>query len=301
VRYPHSLTTAPTLGRALLLAGLALAALAGPAAAHDFWIVPSNFHPTPGAPLAVRLRVGEGLRGDPVPRDPSKIERFALVGPTAGTPDRPILGPPAAEPAGYLPAPPPGLYQIVYRSRRERVDLPAPKFEEYLALEGLDAISALRKSRGETAKPSTEVYSRCAKALIFSGSGVGAGSGAGAAGVQDAGFDRPVGMELEIVPEKDPYRLAPGAELPVRVLYRGKPLAGVMVFALSLKHREKTAVDRISARLTGRTGRDGRVALRLPEGGFWLVEAVHMIPAPQETGVDWESLWASLTFDLPVR
>jgi len=287
VRPPRSLTTA----RALLLAGLALAGLlstARPAAAHDFWIVPSNFHPAPGAPLAVRLRVGEGLRGDPVPRDPARIERFALIGPTGPTaeaPERPVLGPAAAEPAGFAILPATGLYQVVYRSRRERVDLPAPKFEEYLALEGLDSISALRKSRGESAKPSTEVYSRCAKSLLLSG-----------AGPAD-GFDRPAGMELEIVPERNPYQLAPGAELPVRLLYRGRPLAGAMVFALSLRHRDKSAADRIAAR----TGRDGRVSLRLPEGGFWLVEAVHMIPAPRETGVDWESLWASLTFDLPAR
>jgi uncharacterized GH25 family protein len=119
----------------------------------------------------------------------------------------------------------------------------------------------------------------------------------GAAPGSDAGFDRPLGIELELVPEKAPYRLAPGAELPLRLLYRGRPLAGAQVFALSAKHADKTAPGRIA----GRTGRDGRVVLRLPEGGFWLVETVHMIPAPRETGVDWESLWASLTFDLPAR
>jgi uncharacterized GH25 family protein len=275
------------------LAGLALGLTAGlagaaPAAAHDFWIVPSTFHPVPGGPLAVRLRVGEHLRGDPVPRDLKMIERFALVGPAA---ERPLMGPDAAEPAGFAALPGPGLYQIVYRSRRERVDLPAAKFEDYLALEGLDSISALRRSRGESAKPSTEVFSRCAKSLIVAG-----GAGTGSAG-SDAGFDRPAGLDLELVPEKNPYQLAPGAELPVRLLYRGKPLAGAMVFALGLRHADKAAPDRIA----GRTGRDGRVALRLPEGGFWLIETVHMIPAPPETGVNWESLWASLTFDLPVR
>jgi uncharacterized GH25 family protein len=274
--------------RATLIAGLVLGVLAAaPAAAHDFWIVPSNFHPAPGAPLAVRLRVGERLHGDPVPRDPVRIERFALVGPTATASERPILGPPAAEPAGFTPVPAAGLYQIVYRSRRERVDLPAAKFEEYLTLEGLESISALRKSRGESAKPSTEVYSRCAKSLILSGGGMGPG----------AGFDRPLGIELELIPEKNPYQLAAGAELPVRLLYRGKPLAGAEVVGLSFKHVDKTAPDRIA----GRTGRDGRVVLRLPEGGFWLIETVHMIQAPRETGVDWESLWASLTFDLPIR
>ncbi len=271
--------------RATLLAGLVLGLLAAvPAAAHDFWIVPSNFHPAPGAPLAFRLRVGERLHGDPVPRDPARIERFALIGPDGPT-ERPVLGPPAAEPAGFAALPAPGLYQVVYRSRRERVDLPAAKFEEYLALEGLESISALRRSRGESAKPSTEVYSRSAKSLILSGPGLG------------AGFDRPAGLELELIPEKNPYQLAAGAELPVRLLYRGKPLAGAEVVGLSFQHADKTAPGRIA----GRTGRDGRVALRLPEGGFWLIETVHMVQAPRETGVDWESLWASLTFDLPAR
>jgi hypothetical protein len=33
-------------------------------------------------------------------------------------------------------------------------------------------------------------------------------------------------------------------------------------------------------------------------GGVWLVKAVHMIPAKPGTNADWESYWASLTFDL---
>jgi len=272
-----------SLGSAALAVGLIAGLLgAAPALAHDFWIVPSSFHPAAGGPLAVRLRVGEHLHGDPVPRDPAQIERFALVGPIVGpNAERPIQGPPSAEPAGYASMPGPGLYQIVYRSRRDRVDLPAAKFEEYLTLEGLESISALRRSRGESAKPSTEVFSRCAKALIVAGAG------------PQSGFDRPVGLDLELVPEKNPYQLAAGAELPVRLLYHGKPLAGAEVFALSLHFPAKT--------IAARTGRDGRVVLRLPEGGFWLIEAVHMIPAPPETAVDWESLWASLTFDLPAR
>jgi uncharacterized GH25 family protein len=98
-------------------------------------------------------------------------------------------------------------------------------------------------------------------------------------------------MTLELIPEKDPYTLAPGAELPVRLLYQGKPLAGALVVALGLHSTD--------GKLAARSGPDGRVRLRLPDAGFWLIKAVHMVPAPPETGVDWESLWASLTFDLP--
>jgi hypothetical protein len=39
--------------------------------------------------------------------------------------------------------------------------------------------------------------------------------------------------------------------------------------------------------------------LLLARAGAWLVKTVHMVPAPTDTGADWESLWASLTFEIP--
>ena len=33
--------------------------------------------------------------------------------------------------------------------------------------------------------------------------------------------------------------------------------------------------------------------------GVWLVKAVHMVPLPKGQDADWESFWASLTFELP--
>jgi uncharacterized GH25 family protein len=261
----------------------ALAALlwALPAAAHDFWIVPSSFRPAVSAPLALRLRVGENLRGDPVPRDTAQVDRFVLLGPGG---EVPIPGPPGADPAGFGRVQGAGLYTVVYRSHRTRIDLTPDKAEEALKKEGLERILELRRSRGESTKVSTEVFSRCAKALLEVGDPPPGGH---------KGFDRPVGMTLELIPEKDPYELAPGAELPVRLLYQGKPLAGALVVALGLHQAD--------GKIAARSDRDGRVRLRLPEGGFWLVKSVHMVPAPPETGVDWESLWASLTFDLPAR
>jgi uncharacterized GH25 family protein len=48
----------------------------------------------------------------------------------------------------------------------------------------------------------------------------------------------------------------------------------------------------------GRTDANGRVSLRIAHGGFWLIKAVHMEAAPPNAAVDWESWWASVTFDL---
>ena len=121
-----------------------------------------------------------------------------------------------------------------------------------------------------------EIYSRCAKSLL-------------SVGPSGDGFDRVLGLELELVPEKNPYALKPGESLPVRLLHRGKPLAGALVVAISKASPE----DRIAIRSDG----GGRAELRLDRPGLWMVKAVHMIPAPAGSAADWESLWASLTFE----
>ena len=51
---------------------------------------------------------------------------------------------------------------------------------------------------------------------------------------------------------------------------------------------------------SARTG-SGRVRLRLPSHGRWLIKAVHMVPAGDAAQADWQSLWASLTFEIPGR
>lgn len=252
-----------------------LLAAAIPAAAHDFWIVPSSFRPAPGSALAVRLKVGERLQGDVVPRDPWQVARFVLRS-AAG--EKKVDGPPGAEPAGFVRLAPEdrGLAWLVYQSRGTRLDLPAAEFEKALKLEGLERIVELRRQNGDSAKPSKEVFSRSAKALLKLGDGSG------------TLWSQPVGLPLELVPEKNP--LSPDRELPVRLLYQGKPLAGALVVALHAQH--------LGGDIAARSGADGRVRLKLSATGFWLIKAVHMVPAsPANAGADWESHWASLTFE----
>jgi uncharacterized GH25 family protein len=250
--------------RFLILLGV----LAAPAAAHDFWIEPSSFRPAPGERVAVRLRVGEGLRGDPVPRDPGRIERFAAIGPAGETE---VAGVAGVDPAGWAVPAGPGLQWIVFDSNHASLEQAGPKFDRYLGEEGLERIRELQKGDG----PVREIYSRCAKSLLRVGEG-------------SSGFDRVLGLELELVPEKDPYSLKPGETLPVRLLYHGKPLDGALVIGMA------SAETKVSARTSG-----GRVSLVLDRPGLWLVKAVHMVPAPEGSGAEWESLWASLTFELP--
>lgn len=263
----------------ILFSALMIGLAAAPAArAHDFWIEPSAYTPAPGQRIAVRLRVGDHFPGDPFARTPKRIERFAVLG---GGAEAAVPGIEGGDPAGYLVAGGPGLYQIVYDSNHASIELTGEKFEQHLAEQGLERISALRKRAGRSAVPAKEIYSRSVKALIA----VGGGSG--------EGYDRPAGLPLELIPEKNPFLLSPGSELPLRLLYRGKPLAGAWVQARNPRRPGET--------VSGRTDGEGRLRLRLASGGPWLVKAVHMIPAAKESGADWESLWASLTFESASR
>ena len=55
--------------------------------------------------------------------------------------------------------------------------------------------------------------------------------------------------------------------------------------------------DDASARIRIRSDKSGRVTLNLPKNGVWMIKSVQMVPAPAGTDADWESMWASLTFE----
>jgi uncharacterized GH25 family protein len=260
------------------LATLLVAFLPLTAWAHDFWIDPSTFRPPPGSIVQLRLRVGQNHSGDPVPRNNDLIERFVAVG-SARTAE--VVGRDGADPAGLVRIDQPGITIVAYRSKPSYVELSPEKLEQYFTDEGLESIRTLRQKRGESAKPWREIFSRCAKALLLAGDQPG------------TGFDRKVGLRLELVPEKNPYALSPAGRLPVRLLYEGNPVEGALVIAINEAYPTR--------RIHARSDRNGRVTLPLAFAGNWLVEATHVTPAPAGTKADWESLWASLTFAVPDR
>jgi hypothetical protein len=237
------------------------------------WIEPATFAPQAGEIVAVRLRVGQDLLGDPLPRDPALVNQF-IVEDAGGR--KPVVGRDGADPAGFVRAAAPGLMIIGYHSNPSRVELAADKFNQYIKDEGLDAVAALRAHRNELGAAAHELFSRCAKSLVLAGT------------PGEVQGDRQLGFTLELVAERNPYTLRAGQDLPVRLTYQNRPLAGALVVAMNqLNSSEKQAA---------RTDSDGRVRFRLRPGGMWLIKSVHMIPAPAGSGADWASFWASLTF-----
>ena len=262
----------------LIAAALALAA-ALPLSAHDMWIEPTAFAPEPGQVVGVRLRVGVDLVGDPLPRSSALIDQFVFAD-AAGR--QPLVGRERADPAGVLRVRTSGLVVLGYHSRPSRVELTADKFDAYLKDEGLDDAVALRNGDAAGRGGTREQFFRCAKSLLL-------------VGPPDEGQgDRVLGFPLELVAERNPYVRGAGDDLPVRLTYEGRPLAGALVVAIS---RSDGAIERLAVRSDG----DGRVRLQLRGGRMWLIKAVHMVPTAADSGsdTDWSSYWASLTFESP--
>ncbi|MEO7795273.1 MAG: DUF4198 domain-containing protein [Thermoanaerobaculia bacterium] len=261
------------------LAPLLALALAPALAAHDYWLELSRYRPEAGGGLLVSHRVGEKLDGEAVPRNPLAIVRFDLI--AADGTSTPVPGRDGFDPAGFLKVDTAGQARIVFQSTRSFVELLPEKFSAYLALEGLEKVERERQRLGKGKELAREAFSRSAAALVCIG---------GKDGSVAAAAPLPVGLDLEIVPDVDLCASHAGEEIAFRILFRGKPIEGLLVMALS---RTPGGTP-----LSARSDRRGRVRFKLSAPGFWLIKAVEMRPLAGVANADWESFWASLTFEM---
>src|SRR5688572_28382377 len=199
------------LARLLPVVSLAVAsaAVVSPVAAHDFWIEPSTYRPEPLQRMTLRHRVGDHFLGDPVPRDEGLLVRFTTLG---GDGEKRVPGVHGVDPAGIAQAPETGTLVVAYQSRGSVAELPPDKMARYAEEEGI----AAQLPAGWQRKPLLrDSFARSVKSLLV------------VRGRSSAGFDRVAGLPLELVPLVDPARLAAGGALPVRLLWQGKPVAGI--------------------------------------------------------------------------
>ena len=258
----------------------ALLGLALPAQGHEFWMLPHSFRLEAGASTGLFLSVGERFVGERVGMAQSNVAAFSRI--AQGRRIDLLPGLPRSQPVGEwrVELPQPGLHLFALDTRPNEIVLEAAKFHDYLRDEGLEAVIAQRQVTGRAADPGRERYRRHLKSLLLAGP------------VSDAGWSVRTGQRLELLPLNDPYRLAPGGELGLQVLFEGRPLAGAL---LKCWHRREGRTEL----LTGRTDNVGRVSLRLPWAGVWMASVVHMVPVTESQHYDWDSFWGNLSFSLP--
>ncbi len=260
-------------------ASLVLALLiALPAAAHEYWIAADDFTVSPGETVSARLMVGQMMEGVEVPRLSRQIKSFKYFAPDVA---QEAEGREGDRPALVYEAEKPGLHIIAQETLPLELTFDTlEEFREYLDYEGLGRFVDVHLDRGLPEAGFTEAYARSAKALVQVGP------------VDPDDRDRQLGLAFELTALENPYAGRP--VLPVELTWQGSPEAGtqISVFRELDGKVERTLIS---------TGPDGRAQIPLHEaGGRYLLNAVHLEPASGD-GPVWESTWASLTFEAPVR
>lgn len=251
---------------------LACLLVAGAAWGHDLYLMPDSFVVKTGARVSVSMHNGDEFPGSDGPPALARLRDSAVVGAKGQAPMENVRAEEKRGRAEYTA--PAGGFVLMTRTVPHFIDLSPESFHKYLEHEGLGWVVEWRKKNGEAGARGRELYSKHAKAIAHAGAGASVAT-------------KPVGHAVEIVPLQDPASIRPGGTLPFQVLFQGKP-AGVMAVAASS----------VSGSTQLKTDAHGRGSVTLSREGPWKLHAIKMVRLEQREKADWESFWASLTFEV---
>ncbi|MBC7927127.1 MAG: DUF4198 domain-containing protein [Bryobacteraceae bacterium] len=244
--------------------------------AHDLYLMPAKFQVTPGEKIVVSVHNGDSFPDSDGTTDPRRLLDARL---SDGTPIDTFQALGKAT-HGLTEIRKKGSIWASVHTIPKFIELEPAKFETYLKDEGLTNALDYRKQNGEADKPGRELYSKYAKALITSGA-------------PDTAFSQVLGLTIEFVPQVNPASVKSGESIPIQVLFRGKPAADVQVIKSWSTQGKKS--DPVVA---GRTDKDGRISVPVETAGKWRFHTLVMERYEKQTEAQWESFWASMTFEV---
>ena len=246
------------------------------ASAHDTWIVTRPARVSPGEVVWFDLTSGMAFPENEVAVKPDRLARASARLRDAVTDlERGVGGKRALRLKARFSQT--GIAAVWIESKPRSLELKAAEVKEYLEEIGAwESVGREWESKGMGRW--RESYTKNAKTYIRVGEPEG-----------DDSWARPVGMTLEFVPEKDPTRLGPGEELPVRLLQDGRPVPGLAVGLLAGNAKSGSL---------SKTDSEGRVRLRFKRGGWWLIRAT-LLKRSSKPDLDWESRFTTLTIFVP--
>jgi len=261
-----------------LLFLVALVSLIALSLAHDMWLESESFIiKEPGSRVLIRNGNGTIYEKSENAVTTDRIARLVILDPNGNevTPDPPVVTEPWLD-IFFTPLSA-GNYWVGLATRPNRIRLTGAEFTDYLEHDGIPAILRERQEKGISNREEVEQYSKYVKAFLKVGSKTA------------PIFNHPLGLTIEIVPLKNPYKLSSGDALPVQVLFQGEPLAG-----LSLHAGSDDRPQEVSSTVTDR---EGKASIRLSNPGRWYIRGIHLFQVDKNDH-SYESYWATLTFQV---
>lgn len=244
------------------------------AAAHDLWLLPPE-KAFAGKKATIEASVGMDFPISVVAPDTERYPRKFVGSPdgktlplkSAGKKD--LLALLDFEPASA------GVHSVAVQTTPKVLELDGDRFNEYLVTDGLPHIFRLRAKEKTLNLTAKERYQKSPKALV-------------AVDGDTRGWDKVLGLPLEIVPLQNPFERKAGDTLRVRVLFEEKPLA-----AANLGWQRPGDGDTAGGYV--RTDGKGEALIPIAASGLMTIRLTHMT-RPKTAEYEWESFWTTLTF-----
>lgn len=268
-----------------LVFAITLFALTAPARAHEYYLLPETFKPEVGEEISVSHRLGQKFKGNELPWVDVWNVRSEVW---ENSVKREVRFKDGDRPALKVTPNSSKLTVVVHQSNIDKLDFRTwEKFVKYTDKEGLSAIAEQHLAEGkpkpgEGKPPISELYSRFAKTLLTPDGSA-------------AGKDVVTGLTIELVALENPMALESGQPMPVQLLFRDKPLAGATVKVFTAPDTE----------FRHRILTDAKGKADIPDDGPgpYLLNAIAMTKVVATgkiaEGADWQSFWASMTFERP--
>jgi hypothetical protein len=174
-----------------------------------------------------------------------------------------------------------GTYVAGVSTLPRNIELSSEDFATYLKHEGLTDVLSQRKKAGIDGEAAVEKYSKHVKALLQVGE------------EPTDDYTTVLGYPIEFIPLANPYKLTVGDQMSFRLLFDGKPLANQTVHMSWREGAGAKARDEMSTR----TDEKGEFSFTIEAKGHWYVASIYMQEST-EKGLDYESNWATLTFEV---
>jgi len=248
---------------------------ASAAYAHDTWIAPDRFDRTCGA-VTLHMTSGQDFDRVETTIDPARVmrayahlpgQRLAIKGiPTKYSLDFKVK------------VPKKGIAMVGVDLAPKTLELTSEQVDDYLdEIAAADELRAYRKLHPGRWR---ERYTKHAKTFLRCG-----------APAPSDDFQIQAGMGLELVPQgTDPTTLKAGDTFRVILVAPGKPLFRTIALALVRQGQGRIAVIEPDAH--------GIASMELKEPGRYLLSATDLRHADGKDGLDWESDFTTLTFDV---
>ena len=179
----------------------------------------------------------------------------------------------------------PGTYVAGVSIKPRNLEMSAADFNKYLTHSGVTDMLQERQKNKQTDGKVVERYSKHVKAVFQVGE------------KHTNSFSQAFDYPIEIIPQANPYAIRVGDTLPVQILLRGKPLSNQLVYASYVGfHKHDDDGQHVEAVQT-RTDVHGKADIKITKSGIWYIRLIHMI-ACDDDGIDFESNWATLTFEI---